>query len=116
MDGGLLLFWVTTLYHFHSQHKEPKKESTMKNEECRVFLEENPPAPDYLAMFQDGVEELNRLEEHEVSPEQEFFVLSAFPDINPADIIGAELVDYDPEEWEAQETVEPEPEPKLLEL
>lgn len=58
-----------------------------------VFLEESS-HPNYLAMFVNEVNRMNTLDE--VDPQVEEFVLSAFPDIDPSEVIGAELVDYDP--------------------
>ena len=57
----------------------------------RVFLEQAN-EQDYLAMFVNGVDELNV----NFSPEAESLVLGAFPDLDPSSVLGAQVVDYEP--------------------
>ena len=54
--------------------------------------------PNYAAMYQDEIQKLNALDESDIDPVIEAFIVG---EADPADLIGAQLVDYEPEEFPA---------------
>ena len=68
--------------------------------------------PNYLAMYQDEIQRLNALDESDVDPIIEAFVVG---EEDPANLIGAQMVDYEPEEFPADLEKIPD-DSRLLEL
>jgi hypothetical protein len=101
LEGTMALAWFVTMFREWWIHQFPKltpRKETVPMTEDRVFLEDSS-NPNYLAMYQGEVERMNMLPpDADVDLVAEEFVLSAFPDVHPSDIIGCELVNYDPDD------------------
>ena len=66
------------------------------NKRSTKVPEEDEPLEDYLAIFQSAIEHLNTLDDDDVDPTVESFIMGTLSDDELVGIIGAELVDYEP--------------------